>query len=523
MRRSSLLVLSALLLLPAGCADPETFMPDASTLGPAGVIDGTVTYAGPLPCTENGFIVGGAVLLLFDVRLLPPPEGLGTTAESISVVSGESLFAGVRGRLTFNKDGSRWCPSDDTPHVTVSGTWIASPLEGGTYQVRGFYDLDGDFDPLFSIANLPTKGDIGGGAIDNAADVLLGAAPVFRRITLGVEQNDGTFRIPGTGARIGGVTVTLALPLALERPVFYAKEILDENGTNDDPNNVVIASDFQFEVFTAGDPLGTETSLVRYVLAGGVPREEENLAQKSPFLMPVKDAAPCDPATSDATRCPIAYSRQDVNGDGQIGAEDHVPESALVPALYPLSIFSKLADEGIVNQSTPAVVIQGLTLYKSLFPDTVTIPLEFSDVQPEVVVGVRPSALCIDPTDTSKNGVLVISHDKDKEGNVLIADEGELKKALAAQFGRPIDITYGCLPQGRYALNLVYPTGQAWTVPNDAGVCALLEKPSKDGSKCGTRPRLASQSVVLTVGPPDNAAYCRDNPTPAACSPPKQP
>ena len=116
--------------------------------------------------------------------------------------------------------------------------------------------------------------------------------------------------------------------------------------------------------------------------------------------------------------------------------------------------------------------------------------------------------------------VLVISHDDDRAGNVLIADEDELKAALAAQFGRPIDITYGCLPQGRYALNLVYPTGQAWTIPNDAGVCAALEKPSKDGSKCGKRARLASQSVVLTIGPPDDPDYCRDNPTPAACLPP---
>jgi hypothetical protein len=29
----------------------------------------------------------------------------------------------------------------------------------------------------------------------------------------------------------------------------------------------------------------------------------------------------------------------------------------------------------------------------------------------------------------------------------------------------------GCLPTGRYAINLVYPDGQAWTVPNEAGAC----------------------------------------------------
>ncbi len=29
----------------------------------------------------------------------------------------------------------------------------------------------------------------------------------------------------------------------------------------------------------------------------------------------------------------------------------------------------------------------------------------------------------------------------------------------------------GCLPKGRYAINVVYPDGQAWTVPNEAGAC----------------------------------------------------
>jgi hypothetical protein len=35
----------------------------------------------------------------------------------------------------------------------------------------------------------------------------------------------------------------------------------------------------------------------------------------------------------------------------------------------------------------------------------------------------------------------------------------------------------------------------------------------------GSRPRLASQDAWLTVGPPNDKAYCTQNPTPAECNP----
>ncbi len=530
----------ALVAIAAGafsCEDPAHFLPAGQAGGPKGVLEGTVTYAGPLPCTENQHVLGAAVMLIFDVRLLPPPEGLGTTAASLTATSGDKLFASVKSRLTFNADGSRWCPAKSEAPVTVSGSWAAAPLEGATYQVRGFYDYDGNFDPSFSISRLPTKGDIGGGAIDNAAEVLVGKAPVYRRVALGELASDGTTRfIPETGAHIGGIAVTLALPLPLDTPVFYTKDVLDDTPTkNTDPLLVKMPADFQLKTFSVLDPPGTEKSFIRMSLGAGVPMPEAAAAEKSPFGLPIKTAT-------------FIYSRQDVNGDGITDGKDHIPDSAQIPSLFPLSFFTKLNEpsaeqkalaknkesgiEVLTNQGYPVIVMQGLTLYKSLL-NTALFPANV-EPQPEMLVALRPAALCIDPTNATKPAVLVVSRETDSKGNKILADEASVTAALSAQFARPVSIKYGCLPQGSYALNLIYGTGQAWTVPNEAGVCIGREL-EKDPTTCcaqqgdanqaqttcsdsaPTRPRLDSQRGVLIVTPPDDPAYCVANPTPDAC------
>jgi hypothetical protein len=488
--------------LPA-CQEPDQFLPQAQFGGPAGVVDGALTYSGALPCTQAGQIVGVGVLLAFDVRLLPPPDGLGTTAASIAIVPGATLFDGVRDQLTFDPGGARWCPGAKAPPVTVTANWAISPLPGGTYEIRGFYDHDGNFEPSFTISNLPTKGDVGGGAIDNVADVLEGKPPAYRHIGLGDLQPDGSRTIPDTGARVSGVAVTLGLTLPLERPIFHAKGVVDPTGANKDATKVVMPSDFQLATFDAGRVSDTEKSFLRLTLGAGVAPAEVQTATQSPFDLPV-------PA--------LVYSRQDVDGNGVLDGKDHVPDSALIPSLYPLTIFSRLADGADVNQAKPAVILQGLTIYKSLL-QTALSPATLNDPQPEVVAALRPSVLCIDPLDVAKHAVLLVTHPTDAHGNKVVPDAKALTTALAAQFGRPVDVAYGCLPQGRYAMNLVYGTGQAWSVPNEAGVCAPSEAPSADGKTCGTRPRLASQGVVLTIGAPKDAAYCAKNPTPAACLP----
>ena len=47
-----------------------------------------------------------------------------------------------------------------------------SPLAGGSYILEAFFDTTGDFYPNFKYRELPEQGDVGGGAIDTAADAL---------------------------------------------------------------------------------------------------------------------------------------------------------------------------------------------------------------------------------------------------------------------------------------------------------------------------------------------------------------
>lgn len=504
-----------------GCTDPDVFVPNPEFSGPSGVIEGTLTYAGPPPCTESGRIVGAAVLLAFDTRLLPPPSGLGTGAASIDAVPGEVLFASIRDKLVFAPDGAKRCPDASAPPVSASATWAIAPLPAGTYQIRGFYDRDGDFDPAFSISNLPSKGDVGGGAISNAAEVLTtGAAAKFTEIDVGArDAASGQLVMPPTGFRVEGIGVTFALPLELERPVFHPSAVADDIAGNTDPRNVVIPADFQFATFPPNDK-----GFIRITYTAGVAADETALAAKTPFFMPVEDP----PAS-------IYMTVEDANRDGVVDDKDSVPESPLVPSLYPTSVFSKLLPGvKIGGQTRPRVIIQGLTLFKNLLltstkrptPDPMdpTKYVVFQSFEPEVTVALRPAALCIDPVDTSKKGVLVLSRKTAASGDPILADEDAVKQGLLRQFGRQFDIVYGCLPQGNYAMNLVYPTGQAWTLPNEAGVCAGPERDevvTADGKECqaatNKRPRLASQDAWVVVGPPKDAAYCKANPTPKAC------
>lgn len=498
----------------AGCEDPSVFIPLQNISGPAGVIDGTVTYVGPAPCTRDGKILGAAVVLAFEEKLLPPPEGLGTTAASLDVIPGEVLFDGIRDQIAFAPDGKTVC-GDPGSAITASGSWAVGPFSAGTYQIRGFYDIRGDFDPVFSISNLPTKGDVGGGAIENAAEVLAGAPVRYRSIPVGEPGEDGALTIPEDGYRVSGVAVTLGLPLPLERPVFHATEVLDESGTNTDPRKVTLASDYQFLEFSTTNPNATESSFLRLKLTAGLP--DTPLPK---YANKTEAALAADPPFNIPTSAPVlVYSRQDVNGDGKITALDHVPDSDLLPSLFPIAVFVKLNDGArIGSQVSPTIVLQGLTIYKSLF-STATASATLNVPSNEAIVGIRPAVVCIDTLDPTKKGVLLTSHPDDTKGNVLIADEESVKKSLFGLFKRDFDVVYGCLPEGDYSMNLVYGTGQAWTVPNEAGVCAASEEGLDNGQTCGTRPRLASQDTVLHVGPPNDPQYCKEHPTPAACLP----
>lgn len=290
-------------------------------------------------------------------------------------------------------------------------------------------------------------------------------------------------------------------------------------------------ADYTLPVFTASDPANTEVSLVRIMLGAGVsPGDAKHLdeipiAAASPYDLPVQNPAPL-----------ISFSWQDVNGDGMLDiADDHVAASSIVPSLFPLSIFAKLASpkDDLTAQSSPVVILQGLTIYNTLLQTVgwgLNPPANNLRTAATVTVGVTPAVVCLDPSDVSPTAraKLVVSHLTDCTGNAVIPDMMGTTAALTKQFNRPVDVIEACLPQGRYAMNLVYGTGQAWTVPNETGVCQVGEPISADGKMCvadgppgAQRTLLPSQDVVLTIGPPSDPSYC-SNPmykTPAECCP----
>src|SRR5271156_1847976 len=148
-----------------GCDQTVSVDLTGGDIPPAGVIQGTVNYIGPPPCSQNGQIVGNAVLLLFDARNPPPPAGLGNTAVNFGVVAGGVLFH--NGPVT--QRATKICPDANAATMNVSAPFAISPLTAGQYLIQAFYDYTGDFFATFKFRQLPEATDIGGGYIDVVA------------------------------------------------------------------------------------------------------------------------------------------------------------------------------------------------------------------------------------------------------------------------------------------------------------------------------------------------------------------
>jgi hypothetical protein len=251
----ALLALMAGSILLAGC---QSVAIDNSGGGvpPAGVIRGTVNYIGPPPCTQNGHVVGNAIILVFDARNPPPPAGLGTTAANFGVVPGDTLFKDWPVTLGAN----RVCPDPSYPPMTVSAPYAISPMDPGGYVIQAFFDYTGNFFATFKFRQLPEAGDIGGGYIDLIDAQKLVPNPIATTTDAGAtvfpvqeQQSDPnylphflpvgigtqgptpstslwgvpTFTMPVTGYLADNVTVTIAAPLRLSRPYFYPAPVMN--------------------------------------------------------------------------------------------------------------------------------------------------------------------------------------------------------------------------------------------------------------------------------------------------------
>ena len=238
-----------------------------------------------------------------------------------------------------------------------------------------------------------------------------------------------------------------------------------------------------------------------------------------------------------------------------------------IPQLWPLVILTKLIDDpghtldpsSIKTQGSPTapvVVIQGVTLlggdgedatkpdsiyntakaetFGDLFDPTSGRPHIFA--QDHLTVFLQPAVICFnalfDSTNPDKRGTIVTPHllattadvSQPPVDGVPVLPPAVLASPQVAALvgGTPVE---GCLPTGRYAINVVYPDGQAWTVPNESGACSRDEG-ATDTKKftCAIKPRpiLYSQGTraVVEITPTTNPAHCKGAAAvPAICKP----
>lgn len=230
--------------------NPDTFRRDGGAApDPTGVMEGTVLYVGPRPdCVRGGedgrgdpqSVIGAVVLTLFEYDNPPPPAGSASSAISLLTVPGETMFSlsdcmpleptAADLRPIMRSAAFIWpelALGRDPCTENAEGNLVCPPQD---YQVRGFYDRDGDFNPFFGVRNLPTAGDVGGGAFELTAV----SPPIPLRIRFGhiTEQNDGQV--------VEGVAVTLGAVVNTERPIF---EIEDQSRAMDSSALLPLGSD----------------------------------------------------------------------------------------------------------------------------------------------------------------------------------------------------------------------------------------------------------------------------------------
>jgi hypothetical protein len=549
---SKITIASLALLSLAACLD----VPVDSNVAPvSGVIRGSVLYQGPHPCTQDGHVVGAAIVLVFDQNNPPPPAGIATTPVNFGVVTGDQLFVNEPRETT---PGVRTCAPGN---ISATAGFAISPFNAGTYVIQSFYDATGDFLPTFKIRDLPEKGDVGGGYIDTAdAQAHLGDPnyqPIFLPVNVGVQQQGaapGVLTLPPTGYIADNISVALGEVLPFTRPYFYPNGAdgappagLPPTAANpsNDPLYVPVVTMTQDQQLLA-PPATISTQAVQNFqnafpqvrLDWGVPAAEQIAAvdPKQPFHMQAPTSA---------------------QGGGLLiwQAGGLIPEGQ-IPALYPLAVFAKLKDDPTHtldpqslspqgDVTNPIVIIQGITIAADSVFNTVLgaapkLPTDPSALVPHLTALIRPSVICFNPQNISAGGVLVTPHltgpsadpaEVVPPGGKPLFDPNAI---LAAESKLLSKIKVGCLPTGRYEINLIYPTGQAWTVPNEAGSCAADEgsvgpastaanAPPGDGvQSCQTKPRgvLPSQGTraVLEIVPPlpgDN--FCVANPVPTEC------
>jgi hypothetical protein len=526
-------------------------IPVKNEFAPAGNISGTLVYTGPLPCTQGlrnpdtgamtYHVLGSAEILIFSTELLPPPDGLATTARTLATVSGDVLFDSLQGALSINDDGSIWCPAPGGPHITVSAPWIIGPLQPGEYQVRGFYDYDGDFSPVLRLHNLPTAGDVGGGALANPIEAALGEKPRYQAIQVGQKDANGHFSFPrdadgnAVGALVEGVAINLGKILPYSRPIAHFDSVKDERPAADPAllnTNVRHLSIPRDQKLSLAPQIPQNISkadreFIRLVLKASLPGSCEGATSIDECSGEMREAAksPFSLQTAPPYTAFYIYPNKEDNGDIKT-----IPEKAATPVadLFPNVIFSRLNPADPTNRTTysrPANIISGLVVAE----DTVVKSLASAwkgrtepTISDHLTVNVRPSQICINPLDPESLAYVVTPSIRAANNEPIIEDVEDLKKKIGKKVHRDpsrVRLIQGCLAPGRFATNLVYDTGQAWTIPNEAGACVPPLEVAVGTTATGTpehcqqrgqpqRTVLQSQTTTIFVGQADDEGFC---------------
>jgi hypothetical protein len=564
-RRLTLLFLLVLAIVMAACKDvPIDDERNDKRLFPArGVIRGTVTYVGPRPCSKNGHIVGNAVVLVFDRRNPPPPTGLATSAVNFVAVPGDVLFANEPRTV----GGTLFCPPENQ-QIEAAASFAVSPLGPGSYVIAAFYDRRGRFFPTFKFRNLPEAGDLGGGYVD-VDDARTNASnpsylPKYVPIDVGTPQPGnppGTvpdYIIEASGYVADNIPVTIGAIIPYTRPYFHPRA-LDQNTLAETDSAEKIGDPRTSPGNPGGDPYAVPVVAMRQdvrVLAAPANPTPETLTayQKSfPNMRVAWSVAKgeFDDATDPGFPFGFQLPALPPNGKGGLLVFTRgvpIPENPAVPALWPQVALVKLANDpfrkadpqSLVVQGTPEetnitgkppgplVVLQGITLDGDSLARTIVGPVPNAPttaaLRDHLTVMLRPAVLCFNPQRVDLGGVLVTPHVTGKSADAAETGEKPLFDAAKVKQAPVREIKRGCLPLGRYAISLVYPTGQAWTVPNETGGCSASEGGLVSGGRvpsCATKPRpvLLSQGAraVVEIIEAGTKQICEDFPVPQEC------
>lgn len=446
-----LTALSCALAIVACDAPPYDRFPSPKGNAPEllGVIEGSVIYVGPRPSCNNDAsdIDGRVVLTLFHYDNPPPPAGSATSALSILTIPGNDFF-----------DASDCLPANpsasDLASVSRSAAFVWPQIKmGAAYQIRGFWDNEGDFAPFFSVRKSPTAGDVVGGAFENPEAATL----VPTRISFGSAESHPKGQI------IKAVVVTLAAPIVTQPPLFRL-------GDDTQP----LASHETFPALDpTTDPVGWEaalwdkTQIGLSVIEPGRPGYATTFAAAG--LQDFFGAAPLH----------AWYVREvDVDQDGN--ADPHpILGGSNVPWQYPIVILRRAQTPAELEAGIPSV-----SFFAALRQTQVAVKRVF---YPEIDLLLPPIAVVdLDPSNPACRVPYI------PPGNVVSVYEGS-----------PVECQE--LPTGRYSISVLHglagavdqdpppdatvsdtgtnkiggvASGQSWSIPNELGPADQRFQPS---------------------------------------------